>query len=74
MQSRGFPIRGSIIFAAGIVVALAALGGDTSLTGPDHSPTASPAFEPAAGAHETRMEPQRALELPNVSEFQHKLQ
>ena len=69
MQGRGFSITGSIIFAAGIVVALAALGGDTSLTGPDQIPTASPAFEAAAGAHETRMEPERALELPNVSEI-----
>jgi hypothetical protein len=69
MQGRGFPIRGSIIFAVGIVVALAALGGDTSSTGPDRVPPASPAFEPAAGAHGTPMEPQRALELPNVSDI-----
>jgi elongation factor P hydroxylase len=69
MQGRGFPITGSIIFAVGIVLALAALGGDTSLTGPDRIPTASPAFEAAAGAHGTRMEPQRALELPNVGEI-----
>ena len=62
MQGRGFRITGSIIFAAGIVVAFAALARHKF-------PTASPAFEPAAGAHETRMEPQRALELPNVSEF-----
>ena len=69
MQGRGFPITGSIIFAAGIVVALAALGGDTSLTGPDRIPTALPAFEAAAGSHGTRMESQRALELPNASEI-----
>jgi FG-GAP-like repeat len=69
MQGRGFPITGSIIFAVGIVLALAAPGGDTSLTGPDGIPSASPAFEAAAGAHGTRMDPQRALELPNVSEI-----
>ena len=69
MQGRGFLITGSIIFAAGIAVALAALGGDTSLTGSDRIPPALPAFEAAAGAHGTRMEPQRALELPNVSEI-----
>ena len=69
MQGRGFPITGSIIFAAGIVVALAALGGDTSLTGPDRIPTALPAFQAAAGAHGTRIEPQRAPELPGVSEI-----
>jgi elongation factor P hydroxylase len=69
MQGRGFPVTGSIIFSAGIAVALAALGGDTSLTGPEHIPTASPAFEAAAGAHGTRMEPQSALELPNVREI-----
>ena len=69
MQGRGFPVTGSIIFSAGIAVALAALGGDTSLTGPDRIPPASLAFEPAAGAHGTRMDPQRALELPNVSEI-----
>jgi hypothetical protein len=69
MQGRGFPITGSIIFTAGIVVALAALGGNTSLTGTDRNSTASPAFEAAAGTHATRMEPYRALELPNVTEI-----
>jgi hypothetical protein len=69
MQGRGFPITGALIFAVGIVVALAALGGDTNSTGPDDIPAASPAFEAAAGAHGTRMDPQRALELPNVSEI-----
>ena len=68
MQGRGFPITGSIIFGAGIV-ALAALGSDTSLTGRDRIPTALPAFEAAAGAHGTRIEPQMAAELPNVSQI-----
>ena len=68
MQGRSFPITGSIIFGAGIV-ALAALGSGTSLTAPDRIPTGLPAFEAAAGSHGTRMELQRAVELPNVSEI-----
>jgi len=69
MQGRGFPITGSIIFSAGIAVALAALGGGTSLTGPANIPAASPVFEAAAGAHGTRMESQTALEFPNAGEI-----
>jgi hypothetical protein len=69
MQGHGFPVTGSIIFSAGIAVAIAALGGDTSLTGPEHIPTAASGLEAAAGTHETRMEPEGALELPNVREI-----
>jgi hypothetical protein len=66
---RGVPITGSIIFAAGIVLALAAFGGDTSLPGQNHIPSASPAFEAGAATHETRTESQTALEFPNVGEI-----
>jgi hypothetical protein len=69
MQRRGFPITGSLIFAAGIAVALVALGGDTSLTGPDHISTASPLFEAGIATHGTRIDLQMALEFPNVGEI-----
>jgi hypothetical protein len=66
---RGAPTTGSIIFAAGIVSALAAFGGDTSLPGQNHIPNASPAFEAGTATHETRTESQTALEFPNVGEI-----
>src|SRR6266508_1050481 len=74
MQRRGFPITGSLIFAAGIAVALVALGGDTSLTGPDHISTTSRVFEARAATHETRMDPQTALEFPNANEIAPKIE
>jgi hypothetical protein len=69
MQRRGFPITGSIIFAAGVVLGLAAFGGDTSSPGQNDIPSASPAFEAGTGTHETRTELQTAFDLPNVSEI-----
>jgi hypothetical protein len=69
MQRQGFPITGSIIFAAGVVLRLAAFGGDTSLPGQNHIPSASPAFEAGVGKHETRTDSQTALEFPNVGEI-----
>jgi elongation factor P hydroxylase len=69
MQRRGFPITGSIIFAAGVVLGLAAFGGSTSSAGQNDIPSGSAAFEAGAGAHETRTQSQTALEFPNVSEI-----
>ena len=68
-MQRRLPITGSIIFAAGVVLGLAAFGGDTSLPGQNHISSASPAFEAGAATHETRTQSQTALELPNVSEI-----
>src|SRR6266566_4151127 len=69
MQRRGFPITGSIIFAAGVVLGPAAFGGSTSSPGQNDIPSGSAAFEAGAGAHETRTQSQTALEFPNVSEI-----
>ena len=66
---RGVPLTGSIIFAAGVMLGLAAFGGDTSLPERNDIPSASPAFEAGTGTHETRAESQTALEFPNVGEI-----
>ena len=65
----GFPITGSIIFTAGVMLGLAAFGGDTSLPGQNDIPSASPAFEAGTATHETRTESQTTLEFPNVGEI-----
>src|SRR6266487_1608544 len=66
---RGVPLTGSIIFAAGVVLGLAAFGSDTSLPGRNDIPSASPAFETGTRTHETHAESQTALEFPNVGEI-----
>ena len=68
MPKAGFPITGSIIFAAGVVLGLAAFGGDTSLPA-QNTPSASPAFQAGAATHETRADPQAALQFPIASEI-----
>jgi len=68
-MQRRFPIAASIIFAAGVVLGLAAFGGDTNLPGQHDVPSASPAFEAGGGTHETRTQSQTALEFPNVGEI-----
>jgi hypothetical protein len=65
----GFPITGSIIFATGLVLGLAAFGGDTSLPGQNDIPSASLAFEAGTATHETRTESQTALKFPNIGEI-----
>jgi hypothetical protein len=69
MQGRGFSIRGSIIFAGGVAVALAALACNISLSGQNDVPSALPAFEPGVATHGTRAASLTARELPNVSEI-----
>jgi hypothetical protein len=64
MQRRGFPITGSIIFAAGVVLGLASLGADTS--SPRRSPNL-PEFTASAGPHVTRADPQNAFNLQNAT-------
>jgi hypothetical protein len=66
MRRRGFPIRGSIIFA-GVALGLAAFGGDTSFSGENRVPSASP-FAVGSATHDTWADPQAALQFPNVSE------
>ena len=68
MPKAGFPITGSIIFAAGVVLGLAAFWGDTSLPA-QNIPRASPAFQAGAATHETRADPQAALQFPIASEI-----
>ncbi|PYJ20753.1 MAG: hypothetical protein DME99_09265, partial [Verrucomicrobia bacterium] len=69
-RRRGFPIMGSIIFAAGVVVlGPAAFGGDTSLPEQKNIPSASPAFQAGTATHETRTKSQMAAAAPSVSEI-----
>src|SRR5437762_2551150 len=63
MQRWGFLITGSIIFAAGVVLGVAALGADTS--SPRRNPNL-PEFPAAVGAHETRADSESALGLQNA--------
>src|SRR6266566_513943 len=69
MQRPGFSISGLTIFTAGVVLGLAAFGGDVTLPGQNHIPSASPAFEPGSVTHETRAESQMAPGVPSVSEI-----
>jgi hypothetical protein len=66
MKRRGFPITGSIIFAAGVVLGLAALGADTS--SPRRNPNLSE-FPASASRHVTRADPQSALNWQNAREI-----
>src|SRR6266516_6639351 len=69
-RRRGFPIMGSIIFAAGVVVlGPAAFGGDTSLPEQNSIANASSAFEAGTATHVTRAESQVAPGVPSVSEI-----
>jgi hypothetical protein len=66
MQRRGFPIAGSIVFAGGLALGLAALGGNINL--PEQNIVSSTPFQPGAATHETRADSQAALQFPNASE------
>ena len=63
MQRWDFLITGLIIFAAGVVLGVAALGADTS--SPRRNPNL-PEFPAAVGAHETRADSESALGLQNA--------
>jgi len=63
MQQRSFPITGSIIFAAGVVLGLTALGSDTS--SPRRDPNL-PEFPAEVGAHVTGADAESALSLQNL--------
>jgi len=66
MKRRGFPITGSIIFATGVVLGLAALGADTSSPRQNHNVAEFPA---SAGRHITRSDLQSALNFQNGREI-----
>src|SRR5436190_5846199 len=66
MQRRGFPITGSITFAAGVVLGLAALGADTG--SPRRNPNLSE-FTANAGIHTTRADPESARDLQNARQI-----
>jgi hypothetical protein len=68
MRRRGFPIRGSIIFA-GVALGLAAFGGDTSLPGQNAIPGAPSVFGLGSARHETRTESQMPSPRSNISEI-----
>src|SRR5438105_14573339 len=69
MQRRGPPKTGSIIFAAGVVLGLAAFGGSTSLPGQNSIANASSPFAVGTATHVTRAESQIAPGVPSVSEI-----
>jgi hypothetical protein len=69
MQQRGFSVTGSIIFAGGVALGLAALGSNFSLSRATEILTASSPFTPSADSHRTPMEPQTSPQFPSVSEI-----
>ena len=66
MQRRGFPITGSIIFAAGVILGLAAFGADTS--SPRRNPNL-PEFPASPGTHVTRADSESAVDLQTRREI-----
>jgi len=68
-NGRGFPITRSIIFAADVVLGLAAFGGSTSLPGQNSIANASSPFAAGTATHVTRAESQIAPGVPSVSEI-----
>jgi hypothetical protein len=66
MRRAGSFIRGAIILAGGVVLALVA--SNTNLPGQNHLLGASPAFQAGIRTHESRTETETALEFPGVIE------
>src|SRR5438477_8949670 len=66
MKRRGFPITGSITFAVGVVLGLAAFGADTS--SPRRNPNLSE-FPAHAGKHVTPADPESAAGLQTRREI-----
>jgi hypothetical protein len=69
MQRRGFPITGSIIFAGGVALGLAALGSNVSLSRATEIRTASSPFPAGVDTHKTPMESQTLPQIPSASEI-----
>src|SRR5205807_5217120 len=66
MQRRAFPIAGSIIFAGGLALRLAALAGDIDLS--EQNIVSNIWLQPGWATHETRTDSQSALQFPNPSQ------
>jgi hypothetical protein len=67
MLHMGFSIRGAIILAGGVVLALGA--SNTNLPGQNHLSGVSPAFEAGVETHQTAIELQTALGFPGATEM-----
>ena len=67
MLHMGFSVRGAIILAGGVVLALGA--SNTNLTGQNHLSGVSPAFEAGVGTHQTGIELQTAPGFPSATEM-----
>jgi hypothetical protein len=66
MRGLGFWIIGSLVFGS-VALGLAALGGNFNLSGQNTVSGASP-FQAGRAVHETRADPQTAVQFPNASE------
>jgi len=66
MRHARFSMRGLIILAGGVVLALGA--SNTNLPGQNHFPGAAPAYQANVGTHESQTEIQTGPEFPEVSE------
>src|SRR5437868_6521274 len=67
MQRRAFLIAGSISFAGGVALGLAALAGD--MNSPEQNIVSSSPLQPGRAAHETRVDSQTALQFSNATEI-----
>ncbi len=67
MQRRGFSIAGSIVYASGVALGIAAFAGDVNLAG--RNVLSGTPFRPAAAMHETRAGDIPASEFTNVGEI-----
>ena len=68
MRRRAFIIAGSIIFAGGVALGLAAIAGDGDINSPEPKVISSTPLQPARLAHETGADSQSALQFPNANE------
>jgi hypothetical protein len=59
----------SLVFAAGVVLSVPALGDNASSLAPNEIPSASPVIGAATGTEETEIESEEPLEAPNASEI-----
>jgi FG-GAP-like repeat len=67
MLHMGFSVRGAIILAGGVVLALGA--SNTNLPGQNHFSGVSPAFEAGVATHQTAIELQTAPGFPSATEM-----
>src|SRR5438105_530195 len=67
--SRVVRLAASILFAAGLVLEIVAVGADTSSPTQNYNSVALPVFQMSVGTHVTRADPQSALNLQNGREI-----